>query len=207
MASDVDKAPFFVTLAVAIVGWTASYVVERVTKSPTLEYERIVQEALPTKGEPEARVVRYKITNLARDTAFKDLKVILMAPDKTRLVQELTEIHPFSPATEGDEPWEFKKVSRATYTIARVQPNWSYEIQAGYVGENPPRLRFSTEETIYATRPNWETFCVRREPWIILAIAIFWGGFVVWYAISRIVQSFRGRPRFNAHREADDGTG
>jgi hypothetical protein len=210
---DLDKAPFFVTLAVAVAGWSATYVVGRITGSPTLEYEPGQSVSAPLPSEPKAKSQTVRLTNLTRSTTFKSLTVVLMAPRETRILDEATEIVAVPPAFEGNDPWKYRG-GMARYVIPRVHPGWTYLVRVGYVGDRPPVLRFESEESIYATRPNWETFVVRHEVWILLAIGGLWSLFVFAYLVQNvhayIAQGRSKRPTASSATstlESDDETG
>lgn len=184
---DLDKAPFFVTLAVAIAGWSATHVVDRVIGAPTLEYEAAESMASPLPHEPNAKLQTLRLTNLTRSTTFKNLTVVLMAPRGTKVLNETTEIVAVAPAFEGNDPWKYRG-GMATYVIPKVHPGWTYLVRVGYVGDRLPILRFESDDSIYTTRPNWETFIVKREVWILCAIGGFWSVFILWYLIGNVRQ-------------------
>lgn len=184
---DLDKAPFFVTLAVAIAGWSATYVVGRITGSPTLEFEQYQPVANPMQSEPKGMSQTLRLTNLTRSTTFKNLSIVLMAPPGTKILDETTDVIAVPPAFEGNEPWKYRG-GMARYVIPKVHPGWTYRVRVGYVGDKAPVLRFESEDNVYTTRPNWETFVVRHEFWILAGIGGFWGMFVVGYLVANVRQ-------------------
>lgn len=177
---ELDKAPFVVTLAVAIAGWSATHIVDRVTGSPTLEFNASEPVAASNSSVSDSKTQTIQLTNLTRATTFKDLTVILVARGNTRIIDEMTEILPRPPAFEGDEPWKYQG-GMARYTIPRMHPGWTFAVRVGYTGNSPPVLRLESPDTVYSTSPNWETFVVRNELWILSAIALIWGLFVALY--------------------------
>lgn len=202
-----DKAPFFVTLAVAIAGWSATYVVGRITGAPTLEYEALQPVAHPSKAEPAAKLQTLRLTNLTRSTTFKNLTVVLLAPRGTKLIDETTEIVALAPAFEGNEPWKYRG-GMARYVIPKVHPGWTYLVRVGYVGDKAPVMRFESEDSIYTTKPSWETFVVRREVWILLAIGGFWSLFILGYVVANVKEYLAAsRGAKSAHQPApkEDG--
>ena len=100
---DLDKAPYFVTLALALLGWSANHVVNRIIDAPTLEYQ--IQEAtVESDGAGKShRVQRITLTNLTRKQTFDDLSVILVSRRGSPLASEHLQLKPIPPAFEGDE--------------------------------------------------------------------------------------------------------
>lgn len=170
---DSDKTPFLVTLALAIAGWSATYIVGRITNAPTLEYEISQPSASPTPTNPDAKNLTIQLTNLTRSTTFKNLTVVFIAQGNTKILGELTEMQPIPPAFEGNDPWKHRG-GLAQYTIPKVHPGWKFSVRVGFVGDNPPTLRFESEDTIYSTAPSWETLFVRYEMWGFAVIALTW---------------------------------
>ena len=74
---DLDKSPFFVTLAVAIAGWSATYIVGRITNSPTLEYQISSPVEAVAPKPPRAKYQSVRLTNLTRSSTFKSLTVVI----------------------------------------------------------------------------------------------------------------------------------
>jgi hypothetical protein len=162
---DLDKAPFFVTLAVAIAGWSATYVVGRITNSPTLEYQVSQPVASPMGRASDAKTQTIRLTNLTRSSTFKNLTVVLVAQGGTLILSEATEIIPLAPAFEGNEPWRHQG-GMARYTIPKMHPGWTFIISVKYFGDKSPALRFESEDTIYSTsaRPKSACFETCRRP-------------------------------------------
>lgn len=170
---DSDKVPFFVTLALAIAGWSATYIVGRITTSPTLEYEISQAVANPSEKQPNAKSITVQLTNLTRTTTFKNLTVVFMAQGNTQILGNITEMQPIPPAFEGNDPWKYRG-GLAQYTIPKVHPGWRFSILVGFIGDKPPTLRFESEDPIYMTEPSWETWFVRHEVWFFVGIAGIW---------------------------------
>lgn len=170
---DSDKVPFFVTVALAIAGWSATYIVGRITNSPTLEYEISQPSALESKEYPEAKSLTIQLTNLTRATTFKNLTVVLIAPGRTKILGDLTEMRPIPPAFEGNDPWKHQG-GFAEFTIPKVHPGWQFLVLVRFIGDKPPILRFQSEDSIYSTEPSWETWFVRYEAWVFVGIAGLW---------------------------------
>jgi hypothetical protein len=210
---DLDKAPFFVTLALAIAGWAATHAVGRITGAPTVEYESRPSVSAPLPSEPKAMLQTVRLSNLTRSRTFKNLAIVLMTPQGTKILDETTEIVAIAPAFEGNDSWQYRG-GMARYVVPKVHPGWTYLVRIGYVGERPPVLHLESEESIFVTRPTWETFLVRREVWVLLAIASFWALFVLLYLVPNVwtyVRQLRtSRPSMTSHGrllEYDDGTG
>jgi hypothetical protein len=175
-----DKAPWIITLALAIIGWASNSIIERVTGAPTLEYTIDAPVPAGASAPKDARILRVHLTNLTRATTFKDFAVVFMSPPGTTIVGELTEIHPLPPAFEGNEPWRHRG-GMATYVVPKMLPGWQFVAQVGYVGPHPPALRFESGDTVYATPPTWETKYVRNEIWFLGSFGALWAVIVVIY--------------------------
>ena len=155
------------------VGWAATHVVDRLTSSPILEYAIVKARSKPAFGPPQLKQLGIVLTNLTRDTTFKNLGIVLVAPEGTEIVGEWTEMHPSPPAFEGNEPWRQQR-RRFQYTIPSVHPGSEFFIKVGYVGEAAPVLRFESSQPLFATRRNLETWFVRHETGFLAMLCGFW---------------------------------
>jgi hypothetical protein len=170
---DTDKVPFIVTLALAIAGWSATYLVGRITNSPTLEYSVSQPVDSPTSEWPGARRLDVRLTNLTRSSTFKNLTVVLMAPQGTTIHGDTVEMHPVPPAFEGNEPWK-QRGGLVQYTIPKVHPGWAFDVSLHFSGDRPPVVRFESEDPVYTTAPSFETWFVRHELLVFLLLAAAW---------------------------------
>jgi len=200
-----DKIPLVVTLAVAIVGWSATYVVGRITSAPTLEYEVSDPSPVQIVGQPGAQRMRVRLANLTRAATFKNLTVVLLAPKETTLLGDAIEILPLPPAFEGNEPWKLRG-GMARYTIPKVQPGWEFVVQVAFTGKVPPVLRFESDDSVYTTVPTWETRFVRYEVWILAALAAVWASVIAMFVLVSFGVSLR-RKRPTCNPEMFDETG
>ena len=179
---DLDKAPYFVTLALALLGWSANHVVNRIIDAPTLEY-RIQEATVESVGEGKShRVQRITLTNLTRKQTFDDLTVILVSRRGSPLASEHLQLKPIPPAFEGDESWEAEG-GRATFTIPRLHPGNSVYVISAFQGKSPPVFRIKSKGTVFATSANWETWFVRNEVVVLTPLAILWALFIGAYAL------------------------
>lgn len=182
---DLDKAPYFVTLALALFGWSANHIVNRITDAPTLEYridEPTQDDSTPSRAFWTQRIT---LTNLTRKQTFDNLSVILVARKGSTLASDHLQLRPVAPAFEGDESWE-SEGGRATFTVPKLHPGSSVQVVSAYTGKSPPVFRIKSQGTVFATRANWETWFVRNEIFILTPLALVWALVIAVYAYSNI---------------------
>jgi hypothetical protein len=182
---DLDKAPYFVTLALALFGWSANHVVNRITDAPTLEY-RIEEpkEEKSTSGQP-LWTQNITLTNLTRKQTFENLSVMLIARKGSTLASDQLKLRPVPPAFEGDDSWE-SEGGRATFTVPKLHPGSSVQVVSAYTGDKPPVFRIKSQGTVFATKANWETWFVRHEIYILTPLALVWAMVISVYAYSNL---------------------
>jgi hypothetical protein len=178
---DLDKAPYFVTLALALFGWSANHVVNRIIDAPTLEYQIQDVTVESTAQGKSHRVQRITLTNLTRKQTFEDLSVMLVSRKGSPLESEHLQLRPIPPAFEGDDSWEAEG-GRATFTIPKLHPGNSVQVVSAFQGENPPVFRIKSKGTVFATNANWETWFVRNEVLVLTPLAILWALIIGLYA-------------------------
>ena len=177
---DLDKAPYFVTLALALFGWSSNQVVNRIVDAPTLEYHiPDTLETLVSDGKTY-HVQRITLTNLTRKKTFEDLSVILVSRKGSPLEAKLLRLRPVAPAFEGDESWA-EEGGRATFTIPKLQPGGSVQVFSAFIGDNPAVFRLKSKGTVFATKTNWETWFVRNEILILTPLALVWAIVILLY--------------------------
>jgi hypothetical protein len=158
-----EKAPYVVTVILAVLGWSVTHVVDRVTGNPILEY-RVESESAGREA--------VTIQNVTRDHTFRNLTLVFTA-DIAGSITSVSVI-PFEPAFEGDEPWLIHGRT-AQFTFPQLQPGWKFQIKLGYTGTQRPRLRFELREgTLRATEWSLETFFLANEVCILLLILVAW---------------------------------
>lgn len=182
---ELDKAPYFVTLALALFGWSANHIVNRITDAPTLEYR--IDE--PTQEESKVgkalSTQLITLTNLTRKQTFENLSVMLVARKGSTLDSDRLQLRPLAPAFEGDDSWE-SEGGRATFTIPKLHPGSSVQVVSAYTGNNPPVFRIKSQGTVFATKANWETWFVRNEIFILTPLAFVWALLIAAYAYSNL---------------------
>src|SRR5579862_4471686 len=158
--------PIIVTLAIGVLGWTLTHIVDRIEGSPALKYstEHQVSGANST--------ISLTIKNITDDKTFRKLTIVLAAPPQSTFKD--ARILPIEPAFEGDEPWQLAGRA-AKFTIPAIQPGWEFKITGQYSGSGQAVVRFETaDSTIRALEPSIETCLAESESKILYVLVIVW---------------------------------
>lgn len=199
---DSDKVPFYMTLVLAMAGWSVTYIIGRIASSPTLEYKVSPPTAVQSKEHPNAKKLTVELANLTRTTTFTNLTVVFISPTGTKILGDATEVHRVPPAFEGNEPWKLRG-GLAQYTIPKVHPGWRFDVQVGFTGEKPPLLGFESADPIYSAEPSWETKFVRNEGGIFAGLLGVWVLVIGWFFWGKLRADRTRRGSLGNHNCAD----
>lgn len=150
-----DTAPWLLTVALGCAGWFVTHTVDRVTSSPTLEYELTLEKVRT------GAVAQLQVANLTRDRTFDDVRFDILAPNGVRFGRPSTVA--VQPADDGTTPPDAIG-GAATFTIARMQPGNVYRLTVPYAGKAMPTVRITSEKSVIRpVRPSLETNFARYE--------------------------------------------
>lgn len=162
-----DNAPWVVTVALGCAGWFLTHTVDRVTESPTLEYE------LTTISINSTATAKLQLTNITRDHTFDEVKVDFLGTRGTTFSNpSAVTVQPAddgstSPVVGGDT---------ASFTVARMQPGNVYRLSVSYKGKNAPTVRITSDRSIIRpVPPSLETSFAKNEFSYLLAIGLIAG--------------------------------
>ena len=183
-----DKAPFFVTLVLAIIGWAVAHIVDRVVTAPTIEFRT------STLHQDGQKILGVTLTNLTADKTFRGLRLVLVSPPGGTI--QLMEVFPVEPAFEGDEPATVESNSvrsSASFRFAEIQPEGSLEARASYRGQMP-RIRITLDSgTARLVRPSIETWLARHEFGVfcglVLLGVLLLGATGIWRIVRRATEA------------------
>ena len=151
-----DKAPMIVTLALVIIGWAVTHVVDRVISAPTIEDYTV------TKIVDKHPVLYIRLTNLADATTFRNLSLKIFPPSGTTIGR--LRVIPVAPASAGDERSVNDGRLSAWAQIAEIQPGNVFYGRVPYTGDQPPLVQISlVNATARIVEPSLETWFVKHE--------------------------------------------
>lgn len=157
-----QEAPWITTLALGCAGWFLTHAVDRVMNSPTLEYQLATDQAA-TGG-----TVRLQLTNLTRDRAFDEVRVVLIGSDEDRF--DRPSIRAVQPADDGSSPPQIAG-NTVTFTIARMQPGSVYRLAIDHRTAAVPALRITSDASVIRpVAPSAATSFARHELACLLAL-------------------------------------
>jgi hypothetical protein len=161
-----DKAPYAVTLLIAVIAWAFTHAVDRLQAIPFLLYDFNVLES--SNNEFSTYLT---LKNISRNRVFRQIEILITASSNDTFVDAA--VIPYQPASEGDQPWT---VSGRTFNFRfpEIQPGGTFGISLVHLSPTPPAIRLSSDsESFYAVRPNIETFLIQNE------FNILFGGIVI----------------------------
>jgi len=165
-----SSAPYVLTILFASVGWGITHAVDRVLKSPALEFRPKVSEL-----DSSQKKFRVQIENISRDRSFSDLEfVFLLDPKQSGRFVSSPSVIPVSPAWEGDQAPEQKDHS-VVFPIPMVHPGWLLTLEAQYTGPQQPAFRLrKSGQPVRLVTPSAETFFVKHEISFIGGTILLW---------------------------------
>lgn len=161
------RLPLLVTIALTAVGWSVVHLVDRLLSAPIIEMYL---------SEPAASTMTLRLTNLTHDTVFRDLDLLLTAPEDGHIRHFA--IVPVQPASEGQEPATTAGRS-AEFKFPELQPGGTFYVEAIFDGAMKPSIRILLPSgPIRVVSPSLETFILKNETWILGGL-IAGGSFLV----------------------------
>jgi len=162
-----DSTPFIVTLAVAVLGWTLSHIVDRIENSPTLKYS-IGHQVFQGNS-----IFSLTIKNITADKKFKKFTVVLAAPEGSAFKDAQT--IPTRPAFEGDSPWRLAGRT-AQFTIPAIEPDGEFKLTGEYTGTKRGAVWFIPDDSdsVKAVEPSFETFLAENESNVLYGLVVVW---------------------------------
>lgn len=171
---DTGKAPFLVTIALAVIGWAAIHVEDRVVNSPTIEfYPR-------TEIRYHQSILVIRLTNLTDNVTFSGLLLELFPPKGTTIGP--LRVVPVEPAYQGSEPAINDDGKSARVQFAEIQPGGVFYAYASYKGLRRPYIEIELPNgTARITTPSPETWIAQNEVKILMGLAAFGVLFILVY--------------------------
>ena len=167
-----EKLPYVATLLFTAIGWGATHTVDRVLKSPILEYSTTLSQGAGKS------TISVRIRNISHDQIFKNLAFVFLLPPNSGKFTEAKKIAT-APAWEGDvEP--AKADDSVEFELPFLHPNGEVELSAVYEGGQPPTVRLERADgAVRLVKPSVETFLVRHELCVVAAMITLWAATIV----------------------------
>lgn len=166
-----ERASYFITAVAAVLGWLITYYVERVTKTPTVEY--VISE----RAEGPWLRAEYRLTNVNRATAFGPMTVSFIAAPSSPIAKKM-QVRPREPASEGRNKVTTMRYS-AKFVLPRLMPGASMKFVLRVRGTQRPHLYLESDETIRFTGRSLDTWLARNETEVVLALIVAWAAILL----------------------------
>jgi len=171
----IDKLPYLLTILFVLVGWGLKHSVDRLLKSPIIEYK------MEKSGLKKGQLIVYEITNISRDTVFRNLQFeFLVDTEKSKFMQDKCKltIHPplniQKRADKGDGHFKF--------SLEEFHPSCKVGVDLELSGDVSPTLHFSTisdsgsptSQPVMLLSSSFDTLLVKHELGIIKVLVLVW---------------------------------
>ena len=186
----IDKLPYLLTVLFVLIGWGLTHTVDRLLKSPIIEYKIIYKDS-----QDKSQLLVYEIANISRDKVFRNLQFELLLTDtrKGKFKGDECTLLICPPMNITKEPETGDDTFR--FFLEEFHPNWKIGVSLKLSGDNNPTLHFSTiaDDGKYRNQPvmllqsSFETFLVKHEFGIIVILLIAWCFLILiyFYALSK----------------------
>lgn len=166
-----ERASYFITAVAAVLGWLITYYVERVTKTPTIEY------VITEKAEGPWLRAEYRLTNVNRATAFGPIAVSFLAAPSSPIAKKML-VRPREPASDGRAKATTRRGS-AKFVLQRLTPGASIKFILRVRGKERPHLYLETGETVRFTGRSLDTWLARNETEVVLGLIVAWAAILL----------------------------
>lgn len=163
-----DKAPYLVTLIVALLGLTIEHAGSHLTGVPIIEYSCGVRSG----------IARCSLVNLSRTTMLNDLHLSVIPASQT--LGEITSAgvawHPPSAPPNLQAGQQFFTFTRASAEYAHIPlaPGASITLVAGVVNDTAVNLRVSADTDVRLERASLITYAMKNELPILFVLVGLW---------------------------------
>jgi len=171
-----ENMPFFITAIIAILGWSLTHIVDRLIKSPIIEYKIIER----IEGKQIKSV--YQFTNITRDRLFKNIEfqLLLDNPSTGNFFIE-DECFLQIPPPLNIKGKEKKGLSYFNFRVDALHPNCSIRAVVKISGDNKPTVHFITYENkdnktqpIMLVSNSFDTYLIKNELELIKYLILIW---------------------------------
>jgi hypothetical protein len=174
-----EKAPYFFTLAIAILGWCISRAVDRITDGPALAY------AMEQKEVNREQDLTVRIENTTASTVYRNLEFHLsnLEGEGARFTSVDIEYPPPIWPDAMDRKTPVLSVALANYQVPELQPGASVLLRARHTGNGYPVLRFHTNDNAVRLVTGWKYAVARNEITILFSLIALWCLFILIYLV------------------------
>lgn len=174
-----ERLPYVVTLLFAAVGWGVTHTVDRVLKSPVVEYQTKV-----LAGAKQSSLV-VTLRNLSHERVYEDVSItfLLRGKEAGQFISARKTAVP--PAWEGDvEP--MVTAQSVQFDRLTLHPAWEVMLTAQFNGPVSPVVHLvSAKPTVRLVPPSLETFLLNNEVKVILGALLLWAAILIWLVGAR----------------------
>lgn len=182
-----ERLPYVVTLLFAAIGWGVTHTVDRVLKSPIVEYRT------QTRSVDAHQVYTVRLRNLSREAVYENVNFVFLLSSSRDGVFVDADIVAVPPAWEGDKP-PLRQKHSVQFPIPALYPAWEFELRARYTGSQVPVLRMEKSKTPFRlSPPSLETFLYDNEIPVIAASIGIWAALLL-FLIGRRPAKVRAWP-------------
>ena len=162
-----ERVPFLLTLLLAVLGWSVTYMVDQLGSSPVIRYTK--------KTDPSQNTITYNIKNISRSTLFKKVRfyVVLKGEGKS-LGDPLIRIYP--PLYLGEERVqpEWKPGNYAEFQIAAFQPGCEMDMIVKTEKPADSTIHVTCDEAVLLIENSLRTLLLEHEMKILGGLIALW---------------------------------
>lgn len=181
-----EKGPYLLTLLFAALAWTINQVSEDISSAPTIE----VMKASSLEDGP---AVVYTITNISKNSVFKDLLFAVHLDGKTpaKCVQR-PRLKAFPPVKIwSDDPTKIerpicKSDLVAEYKVEQLQPGGRVQLIMKVSQLSGTELYVKSDSAIRVKETSLETLLLKYKFQMLVSLVVIWGLAIFYYIICLI---------------------
>ena len=189
-----DKAPYFLTLMFAALGWTITHFTDSILSARAIKYDvNYFSENpnVPFDSKKPFCTMAVEVTNLTTDTFFKKLwfRFEIQNPDSTNVIlyQDVKANRPLNFVTDQVGPVNGENT--ALY-IEALHPQTSATIFIYYQGKTKPSLLLDVsdigrnmDQPLLLIESGIRTYIIENETLLLLLIILVWIFSISWFVL------------------------
>ncbi len=157
-----ESLTILLSTILAVEGWLFTHLLDQVNTSPILEY-RIEERNLNS----QKREMIIQVQNLNFNKSFKNVELIIVSPQGSRILSALTT--PVEPADDGFGEL-IQTENSASFTIDQIMPNSIIRTRIQYQGSRPNLRIKSDQQAILMIEPGIMTSVARNQSLFLILL-------------------------------------
>lgn len=169
-----EKVPYFLAILFAIVAYTLTHIVDRLSLQPIVRYS--VDRDFSKK---ECRLT-YHVKNITTDKTFDSVDFLIIPTNDDSI--NAGDVNVFPPMKlNSTADFTGIKSNVFAFHLGNFQPNSKFDIYLEKKKGSEPDIRIFSKSTVVLQKASFETFLIENEILILISVMVVCISIIIWY--------------------------